>query len=100
MTSTTTLVLPEELTIYTVGDLRTQWLGWLAGLHEDATIDGAAVGQVDAAGVQLLVSLVRSLDARQLGWRLQGVGGALREACRTLGVAVRLGTESVPSTAA
>ena len=98
--SATTLVLPEELTIYTVGDLRTHWLAWLAGLHEDAVIDGAAVRQIDAAGVQLLLALARSIDARQLGWRLQGVGGALAEACRTLGVAERLGTESlVPSVA-
>jgi anti-anti-sigma regulatory factor len=91
--SAATLVLPEELTIYTVSELRTHWLGWLAGLREDAVIDGVAVVQVDAAGVQLLLSLAQSLDARQLGWRLQGVGGALREACRTLGVAGRLGTE-------
>ena len=87
-----TLALPEELTIYTVGDLRTRWLGWLAGLSDDAVIDGAAVTQVDAAGVQLLVSLTRSLDARELAWRLQGVGGAMRDACLTLGVATRLGT--------
>lgn len=86
-----TLALPEELTIYTVGDLRTRWLGWLAAVGDDAVIDGAAVTQVDAAGVQLLVSLTRSLDARELAWRLQGVGGALREACHTLGMAARLG---------
>jgi anti-anti-sigma regulatory factor len=91
--TTPTLVLPEELTIYTVGDLRAQWLGWLADLRDDAVIDGAAVGQVDAAGVQLLTSLARSLESRELGWRMQGVGGALREACRTLGLGGRLGTE-------
>ena len=86
-----TPILPAELTIYTAGDLRTHWLGWLADLRDDAVIDGSAVGQVDAAGVQLLVSQVRSLESRQLGWRMHGVGGALREACHTLGLGGRLG---------
>jgi anti-anti-sigma regulatory factor len=98
--STHTLALPEELTIYTVGDLRTQWLGWLAELREDAVIDGSAVAQVDAAGVQLLTSLTRSLESRQLGWRLHGVGGALRDACHTLGLAGRLGTDTTDPAAA
>ncbi len=88
-----TLALPEELTIYTVGELRTHWLSWLADLREDAVVDGSATAMVDAAGVQLLASLCRSLETRQLGWRLHGVGGALREACRTLGLAAPLGLD-------
>ncbi|MEI2679700.1 MAG: STAS domain-containing protein [Burkholderiaceae bacterium] len=67
---THTLSLPAELTIYTVGELRPQWLSWLAGFADDdapadASVDGSAVDQIDAAGVQLLMALSRSLAAAQ-----------------------------------
>lgn len=84
------LRLPEELTIYTAAGLRAEWLTWLVDQREDVLIDGNAVAQVDAAGVQLLASLLSSLEARALGWRAQGVGGALRDALHTLGLATRL----------
>jgi anti-anti-sigma regulatory factor len=83
------LALPEELTIYSVGALHSDWLAWLAVQRDEVVIDGGAVAQVDAAGVQLLASLLRSIEARELGWRVRGVGAALRDALHTLGLEAR-----------
>lgn len=84
------IALPAELTIYTAAELRTQWLEWVAALDPadagDALVDAAAVDQVDAAGVQLLAALVRSIAATGLGWRLDAPSDALRAACTTLGL--------------
>jgi anti-anti-sigma regulatory factor len=80
------LRLAEELSIYTVGGLRAEWLAWLDAQRDAARIDAAAVGQVDAAGVQLLASLVRALEARAIGWHLFDVSGPLSDALRTLGL--------------
>jgi anti-anti-sigma regulatory factor len=84
------LALPEELSIYTVGGQQAAWLAWLADQRDEVLIDASAVAQIDAAGVQLLAALLRSLDARALGWRVQGAGGALRDAFHTLGLSTRL----------
>lgn len=90
-----TLALPAELTIYTVSELRTQWLTWLAGVSDDAAVDGQAVDQVDAAGVQLLASLSRSFAAKQLRLRLAQPSEVLRAACLTLGMDKLLHTDAV-----
>ena len=88
---TSPLLLPAELTIYTVGELRPQWLAWLAGLGAteapvEATIDGAAVDQIDAAGVQLLISLSRSLSAAQRSQQFVNPSAVLTGACEALGL--------------
>lgn len=87
----TTLCLPAELTIYTVGELRPQWLAWLASLASsdaplEAAVDGAAVDQIDAAGVQLLASLSRSLVAAQRSLCLVNASPVLTHACEALGL--------------
>lgn len=92
-----TLSLPAELTIYTVGELRPQWLAWLASLASsdaprEAAVDGAAVDQIDAAGVQLLASLSRSLMAAQRSLCLVNASPLLTQACDALGLpALRCG---------
>lgn len=80
------LSLPRELTIYTVGELHPQWLDWLHTPGND-TVDAAPVDEVDAAGVQLLLSLQYALhnDARRL--QLLNPSPALVAACTTLGLA-------------
>ncbi len=88
-----TLALPAEMTIYTVCELRTQWLTWLAGVTDDAAVDGRAVDQVDAAGVQLLVSLSRSFEAKHLSLRVDEPSDALCAACATLGMGTLLGAD-------
>lgn len=85
------LSLPAELTIYTVGELRPQWLTWLAQLGADDTsveapVDGSAVDQIDAAGVQLLVALSRSLSAAQRSLQFLNPSPVLANACVALGL--------------
>ncbi|MDL2336757.1 MAG: STAS domain-containing protein [Pseudomonadota bacterium] len=92
---THTLSLPAELTIYTVGELRPQWLTWLAGFADDdapadAAVDGSAVDQIDAAGVQLLVALSRSLMVAQRSLQFLGPSPVLAEACSALGLPLPL----------
>jgi ABC-type transporter Mla MlaB component len=88
--------LPSELSVYTVGELRPQWLGWLSdassadgdqSAHDDiCRVDAAAVGEVDAAGVQLLLSLSNALHQRQRALLLVSPSQALTNACAALGV--------------
>lgn len=96
--------LPQELTIYTAGELRGLCLAWLAdtaaGTAPDAddgwALEASSVDQVDAAGVQLLVSLARSLDARSLALRLLRPSTPLADACAALGLADWLSTRTTP----
>jgi anti-anti-sigma regulatory factor len=81
--------LPSELTIYTVGELRPQWLRWLAEEAESErfALGAGAVAEVDAAGVQMLLSLQRSLASRRQGLCLTEPSRTLAEACKALGLA-------------
>jgi ABC-type transporter Mla MlaB component len=93
---TTTLALPRELTIYTVGELHPRWLGWLAELRAaDAegpcAVDAAAVEEADAAGVQLLLSLAHALQREQRALQLLQPSAALAAACNALGLGSLLG---------
>jgi ABC-type transporter Mla MlaB component len=89
---TDTFTLPAELSIYTVAELAPAWRSQLATPHDDAlTIDATAVEQIDAAGVQLLLSLWRAAarSGRALHWT--GASTVLTTACTALGVATTLG---------
>ncbi|MFN9772268.1 MAG: lipid asymmetry maintenance protein MlaB [Burkholderiales bacterium] len=79
------LALPRELCVPTVAALRTDCLEWLDVGDPDAAVDASGVDEIDAAGVQLLVSLSRTLAARGRPLRLHAPSGPLRDACRTLG---------------
>lgn len=84
---TSSLALPAELTIYTAGETRPQWLAWLAANDAEALqVDASGVAEVDAAGVQLLVALARALEAQQRGLRIEQPSAALRGACERLGL--------------
>lgn len=86
--------LPPELTIYTAGEWHGLCQAWLAdtaaGAPHDADdgwpLEASAVDQVDAAGVQLLVSLARTLDARSTALRLLRPSTPLVDACAALGL--------------
>lgn len=90
------LALPAELTIYTVGELRPAWLDWLQAARQAQAdnalpdgacpVDAAAVGEVDAAGVQLLLSLRHGLAREQLRLRLNHPSASLQQACGALGL--------------
>ncbi len=82
--------LPPELTIYTACETRLTWLSWLAEQADsDRTevfaLDAAGVQEVDAAGVQLLLALQRSLAGGQQALSLERPSRALAAACHALG---------------
>lgn len=90
------LSLPAELTIYTVGELHPQWLTWLtarvgADVPTDVVVEGSAVDQVDAAGVQLLMALSRSLMQAGRSLCLVDASPVLTHACEALGFPVPSG---------
>jgi ABC-type transporter Mla MlaB component len=86
------LVLPPELTIYGVGELRRSWLEWLAVLPPAAAdaaplhVDASAVAEVDAAGLQLLQALAHSAAREQRALAIDDPSAALAAACQALGV--------------
>jgi len=92
------LTLPAELTIYTVGELRPAWLTWmgqaLSDTDDDLALqaDASCVDQVDAAGVQLLLSLSNALGAHGRAFRLVHASQPLADACRMLGLSALLDT--------
>jgi len=87
--------LPSELTIYTISELHPQCLAWVAtdsdadegepGTADGLRIDAQAVQEVDAAGVQLLLSLSNALDRQQRPLRLVRPSAPLLAACMALG---------------
>lgn len=88
------LVLPRELTIYTVGELRPLWLDQVAACSADAAdvwaVDAAPVEEVDGAGVQLLLSLSNLLARDQRHLALEQPSQALQHACESLGLSTLL----------
>jgi ABC-type transporter Mla MlaB component len=98
---TAPLVLPAEITIYVMTDLRAAWVAWLDGLSDagtDLCADGSAVAELDAAGLQGLLALSRSVAARGRRLHLQPASDTLAQGCRRLGLAHLLAPlEGVPA---
>jgi ABC-type transporter Mla MlaB component len=89
----TTRALPAEVTIYSVGELKGQCLAWLGESLTDSDaggdhwpLDASAVDQIDAAGVQLLVSLSHTLQQQGQPLHLLQPGSVLVDACAALGL--------------
>jgi anti-anti-sigma regulatory factor len=88
--------LPGELTIYAAGSLRAQFEKWVAKLPKGRRavalagtalpVDASGVNEVDAAGLQLLLSLSKSLGAHKRSLQLVDPSTPLRSACDTLGL--------------
>lgn len=81
----TVLILPGELTIYSVGELYPHWLDWLHGPGNEV-VDASQVGEADAAGLQLLLSLQRALQGSDRRMQLRDPSAALVAACTGLGL--------------
>ena len=82
------LALPAELTIYTVSELLPPCQAWLDAEAADSDapqVDAQAVQEVDAAGVQLLLSLSLTLNARGQRLKLLQASDSLVSACAALG---------------
>jgi anti-anti-sigma regulatory factor len=86
------LALPAEMTIYSVADVRRRLLAHVDSHGEDEAcrLDGGAVDQVDAAGVQLLVSLARTLAPLGRTLQLGNASPVLQAACESLGLSQHL----------
>jgi len=84
----TALVLPAEMSIYNVAELRAQWLAWLDAAPAEGPdcVDASAVAEVDAAGLQLLLSLAAALERRRRSLQLLQPSTALQGACQALGM--------------
>ena len=79
-------VLPAELTIYTISELHAQCVSWIDEYNDVGLCVGAeAVAEVDAAGIQLLLSLSNSLAAQKRHLQLITPSPALKTACVALG---------------
>ena len=87
--------LPAELTIYGAAQVRGALLASIAAEQGAPTapfvVDGAAVCEVDAAGIQLLVSLAQMLAKRGRKVQLLDPAAPLVRACRLLGVSQAFG---------
>lgn len=87
-------ILPSEVTIYTVGELRELCQGWLAEAPKDDDdaacsswmVSAQSVDQADAAGVQLLLALDRSLAATECQLCLLHPSSVLKGAFDALGL--------------
>ncbi len=90
--------LPAELSLPTVAQVRGDLLAWLDAAPADGPlrVDAQRVDEVDAAGVQLLLSLAASLAARGRSLRLVAPSAPLVSACQALG-AGGLVTDQEPS---
>ena len=95
MSNSVKVSLPAEITIYTLGSLRAEWQEWVAratrsrrrtdGAGKPWLVDAARVDEVDAAGVQLLLSLAKSMSASNRPLQLVNASQTLGNACKTLG---------------
>jgi len=97
------LALPAELTIYSVGELHPQWLACLAeptDADSVATVQAAAVDEVDAAGLQLLLALQRALSERGRPMHIDTPSQALRIGCEGLGLGAWLQARTAEGVAA
>jgi anti-anti-sigma regulatory factor len=91
------LTLPNELTIYTVADFHARCVsqllapGVVAPSGAPCPLDASAVEEIDAAGLQSLVSLANALRRQGSSLLLHKPSAALSEACVALGMAALLG---------
>ncbi len=79
------LTLPEELTIYNVASLREEILESSAD-KEDLTLDGSQVQEIDAAGVQLLLSLEKTTFREEFRVQLTDITAEGAEILEAAGV--------------
>jgi anti-anti-sigma regulatory factor len=95
--------LPQEFTIYVVGEWHARCLRWLG--QDDAhggalRLDASQVAELDTAGVQLLISLANGLARRDRQLLLVRPSATLSAVCTQLGAAFLLGGTTTPEAVA
>lgn len=79
--------LNESLDISNVADCKVQFSQWLQQHKDDVMhVDAARVNRVDAAGIQLLVSLHLSAHVAAKDIQLHNVSETLQEGLKVLGL--------------
>ena len=81
----TTVQFPEAITIATVGELRDALDPVVNGDASSVALDLGSVQRIDAAGVQLLAALLRSLEELGASVELLGTSKEVEAACRDTG---------------
>lgn len=86
----TDITLPADLSIYSVASTRQAWLATLAAPAAAnlgaLRVDASSVSEIDGAGLQLLLSLQRSMAAQRRSLCLVQPSRALRVACSRAGL--------------
>ena len=96
------LSLPTDLTIYTVAEFHSRCVSQLlapdaqASTKAPSLLDASAVEEVDAAGLQLLVSLANAVKRQGGSLLLDKPSLALSQACAALGMNALLATGLEP----
>ena len=81
--------LPASVAIRNARELRQEWLPRAAATA--VVVDGAAVGDVDTAGLQLLLAWRRAIVAAGGSFEWVAVSATLREAASGVGLTQELG---------
>ena len=91
--------LPESVTTFTVAEVHQQLLDYVneraATGENDIEIDASQVSDVDAAGIQLLLSVSKSADERGLGFNLSDQSEIVTQMLKLSGAGRILGKEEV-----
>ncbi len=83
------LALPSSVAIRNARELRQEWLP--RATAATVSVDGAAVGDVDTAGLQLLLAWRRAILAAGGRFEWVAASAALREAAAGVGLTQELG---------
>ena len=86
------LILPSALTIREVLKLHGEWLAFVTGKGE-VCIDAGAVEEIDTAGLQLLLCLVREIVGRGRTITWSGASDKFIEITRALAMNASFGIE-------
>jgi anti-anti-sigma regulatory factor len=98
------LHLPSELSIYSVGELHAEWMArWAPDRDppragEQILVGADRVDEIDAAGVQLLLSLRRFVVSHGATLCLVDPSATLAAGCAALGAAVLLAQSPLAET--
>ena len=80
------MTLPENLMISQAENLRQRWLGELAQQPRQLYVDGSGVTRIDAAGLQLLLALLRACQQQKCQLKLRHPSDKLRWAITVAGL--------------
>lgn len=82
------MALEGEVSIYQAAELRAELAQWLALAEPDSPVpwvlDLRAVTEFDSAGLQLLVSALKTAQQQRVVLRLEGASAAVQEVCALL----------------